>query len=133
LNIWIAPYFVTFIKKNILVTTNGRVRSQEMSKPFHRRRFQDTAITVLGSCKVIGNKNPTSLTIETLVINTTISSLEAIPEKAKSIERHWYGRVADRVELGPTGDFVYFACTHVRHVERIAVSNANFGTPSTHL
>ena len=88
---------------------------------------------MLGSCKVIRNKNPTSLIIETFVINTTVSSLEAIPEKEKSIERTWYGRVADRVEFGPVDDFVCFACTHVGHVERIGVSNANFGTPSTHL
>ena len=69
-NIWVVEEFSTLIDMNILVTTIRAMLREKMSEPFYRSSFRDATVSVFHPSKVISDKDPTSFTMETSIINT---------------------------------------------------------------
>ena len=74
-NIWTTKDLTALVHKNILVTEIRAIYLQPFVYVFNRGSLALTSLTVLYASMVVGNKNPTSFTIETDIVFTSTSIL----------------------------------------------------------
>ena len=75
-NIWITKELTALVHKNILVTEIRAIDLQPFADPFNRGSLAAKSFTILHASVVVGNKNPTSLSIETDIVFTSTSILQ---------------------------------------------------------
>ena len=74
-NIGITIELTSLIHKNVLVTEIRAIDLQPFAYPFNRGSLASKSLTVLHASVVVGNKNPTSFSIETNIVFTSTSIL----------------------------------------------------------
>ena len=67
-DIWISIQLTALIHKNILVTEIRAMDLQPFADPFNRGSLASKSFTILHASVVVGDENPTSLSIETDIV-----------------------------------------------------------------
>ena len=75
--------FTTFIDMTILVVTIRVMLREKMLKPFNRRSFEDTVVTMLHPSKVISHKDPTGFPMETSIVKALFGILRGHTSKGE--------------------------------------------------
>ena len=74
-NIGITKEFTSLIYKNILVTEIRAIDLQPFADPFNRGSLAAKSFTILHASVVVGDEDPTSLSIETEIVFTSAGIL----------------------------------------------------------